>query len=815
MKNCSDPAVPGTLVNGYPNCTGNLFIVGDRTCDLENNNPSCGYDGGDCCTCSCLESGDCKSSHSKCLDPSAADEVYACEEPPQAGPRCSAAAQREWVVDNVAQARALADAVNCSGGYFEVEWKGTVVVEKTIYLFGRTILNITGNGSAHIMKGTPNVGLFTVVNASLHVSDVNISDSASVSGGAIALAGSNLTLIRSTFSGNRASGNGGALFLSAGSRVSCYGGSVFSGNSADGGGGVMHVSGGSVVSFHGNTTFESNSAGDDGGAINVLENSTVTFLGISTTFFGNNALRGGGAVSASWDSTVSWIGAITCRKNTAVFGGCVQSNDSSVFFGRETIFDLNSAGNDGGAVAAVGSSVSLEGKTTFSGNVADYFGGALYVFMANVSWTGVATFVDNKAVDGGALMLFEGARLLSLDAETLFARNWAVDSGGVAHLQDSYASWTGNTTFVKNSAGHMAGAVHVSFSSTLEWDGNTTFENNSASFAGGALHAFESSVSWSGDTKFTGNWASRNGGALDILDSNTSWAGETRFACNNASGGGALYAARANLSWAEETEFSGNAADYGGALLISDGVNVSWTGRTLFDSNKAEVNGGALGSKVSDTNDVKDSSILIGGATQFVDNECKANGGALAMLGALVITFGTVDVVFAGNVAHVAGGAVFVSSTGIGPVFRGVSFISNAAQVGGGVFATASGTVSTNEGGEEVPNPTTYDRCAFIGNTANSTGGGIESAAGIDDIINTSFVGNKAGVGGALRLAGTASLDNCSFVDNISDEGGGPAVSNLGFISAISSGYFRNNSFYCQSGEYLYFDTVSAYYCTS
>ena len=39
----------------YPNCTGKLAYIADVDCDTYNNNPECGWDGGDCCESTCVE----------------------------------------------------------------------------------------------------------------------------------------------------------------------------------------------------------------------------------------------------------------------------------------------------------------------------------------------------------------------------------------------------------------------------------------------------------------------------------------------------------------------------------------------------------------------------------------------------------------------------------------------------------------------------------------------------------------------------------------------------------------------------------------
>lgn len=166
------------------------------------------------------------------------------------------------------------------------------------------------------------------------------------------------------------------------------------------------------------------------------------------------------------------------------------------------------------------------------------------------------------------------------------------------------------------------------------------------------------------------------------------------------------------------------------------------------------------------------------------------------------------DVRFTENTAGVAGGAVFVSGAGFGPEFTDVSFVSNSAQVGGAVSVFGSGKSRTVF--DAQPNsPTTFERCHFVGNRAEATGGAVESAAGQDYFVDCVFEDNESRTGGALRLAGTTYVENCSFVDNVSEDAGGAAVSNIGFISNITRSSFRGNSFSCRPGLFLNFSTVS------
>lgn len=624
---CLDPACVD-LAADYPNCAGNLLEIGDGWCDLDVsdlNNPSCGYDGGDCCRCSCNGGTDyaCSFSDFNCLDPGAADEIYDCEESPAELPSCSTDVQREWVVQDTAQATSLAEAVNCSGGVFDVEWRGNVVVENVISVGGGTMLNITGIGERPTMDGKASTRLFTVVNASLHVSNVDIVHGASIVGGAIATAGSVVTLNRTAFVGNTVRYRGGALFVSSGSSVSFAGETVFSSNSANNSGGALVVADASSISFAGQTTFSRNSADDDGGG--------------------------------------------------------VYASDSSVF-------------------------------------------------------------------------------------------------------------WRGDTTFVSNAAGSSGGAVMATDTSTVAWSGATTFEGNRAREVGGALGVFlASSVSWTAETSFSQNIAESAGGAL------------------YSDGGGII-------RWDGPTGFSFNDAENGGAMFVTDGSSVGWTGRTNFVSNTA-ASGGAVGSAVFDAFDnTRNSDLAINATTRFVNNTCRVNGGTMALLGTLSLSFDATDVTFVGNSAAVAGGSVFVSGAGVGPVFSDTKFSSNSAQIGGAVYVTGSGATITKVSGNDVSNPTTFIGCTFVGNEASATGGAIETTAGQDVVAKTVFVSNRAGVGGALGLGGITLLTNCSFKENASNEGGGAAVSNIGVMSQVSNIDFIENDFICRDREFL--DRHSAVSCS-
>ena len=99
--------------------------------------------------------------------------------------------------------------------------------------------------------------------------------------------------------------------------------------------------------------------------------------------------------------------------------------------------------------------------------------------------------------------------------------------------------------------------------------------------------------------------------------------------------------------------------------------------------------------------------------------------------------------------------------------------------------------------------PVVIKDCFFTANRTSVSGSAIESVAGYDQAVKSVF----GGVGGALRLGGSAVLTNCTFVDN-SAEDQGPAISNLGVLDVEgNASRFSGNDFSCENGTYL--DTIN------
>ena len=626
---CEDPTcLDPNLLAEFPDSGGNLLRVDNGACDAYNNNKECGYDGGDCCLCTCIKNGKCGFGDFDCLDPSAEEGLYQCQ-PPLLGAPCAVEIQRTWMVEDSRQAEALAQTVNCSGGTFDVLWKGFVTLERTIYVASGSVMTITGVGepSTAVIDGGLQTQILTAVDASLHVINVTFSLGSSVFGGAIVASASHMTFTRTSFVGNVASGMGGAIYMENQSTAWFDVETSLLRNSAVGFGGALYACGNSSVTFtveeahilhnaagenggaiamdqsniwwSGKTFYNNNTSGYRGGVVDVSNGSTARWFA-SHFFSENTAAWGGGALAVYLKSHVWWSGDMAFEYNRAsILGGAIYvDNGGGISWDGSTIFTSNIASNAGGALSAnLGADVSWSGDTVFKDNRASILGGAIYVNNGgDISWDESTIFTSNIALyAGGALSAKLGADV-SWSGDTAFKDNRATITGGAIFIESAEVSWSGVSSFSHNSA-QVGGAIRAGSGSFVRWNAsNTIFILNMAnSSGGGAVSIVNSTISWIGSTTFESNQANTVGGAIFASDAALSWSGNTMFECNRAAGGGAATLTKSRVTWDGNTEFVSNTAlvvntSLGGALMASR-VNGSWRGVTLFYNNSAMMAG--------------------------------------------------------------------------------------------------------------------------------------------------------------------------------------------------------------------------------
>ena len=200
--------------------------------------------------------------------------------------------------------------------------------------------------------------------------------------------------------------------------------------------------------------------------------------------------------------------------------------------------------NDGTALVVESANITLAGNSEFKHNHGlcgdSLQGGAIYAVGSNLTFTGNATFLDNSAgIVGGFL---------------------CTDRGGGIYIQNTVISFSGTTNFINNSAGGEGGGA-VYTSDVLSFGGTSNFINNSVLIdsLGGAIYT-SSVLSFSGTTNFINNSAGV-GGAVCTFGSNVLSFNETTNFINNSahSGGGAVYVDNySNLSFNGTVNFTNN-----------------------------------------------------------------------------------------------------------------------------------------------------------------------------------------------------------------------------------------------------------------
>ncbi|WP_444511860.1 beta strand repeat-containing protein [Methanobrevibacter smithii] len=594
-----------------------------------------------------------------------------------------------------------------------------------------------------------------------------------------------------------------------------------------------------------------NNSGRWGGAITTsgssLPGKKVNELSISdSTFSKNGGLYGAGIfiqgskfsiTSCVFDSnTASGKGNMTPNDNN---GAAIEvTNTDKAITGTiyKSTFTNNKA-QYGGAIDICAGTIKIT-NSKFINNSADVEGGAIDINTLNgnpkVTISG-SKFINNSAPLGGAILnikdlTVKGSTFINNTPNTIF--NWVGAGGNLnlnirtfTDLQNAIGLVTGTLTLNQNvamtakEAADFTNGITINKDITIDGKGHTidaknlgrifsigegftvTLTNatliNGKATEGGAIYN-DGSLTLS-DVKLSDNAADSYGGAVfnngelvvsdSVFDSNDI---VNRGSASVDYGGAAIYNWKEGTLKVTNSNFTNNIKNYkNGDNLV--GAITTIGNATVSGSNFVN-NSGRWGGAISATGAElrKNSSTLTVSNTIFKDNSA-LYAGAVYIWGS---NYNIADCVFDNNTAfgkgnmtpnNNNGGALVVSQVSrfnepITGTISGSKFTNNKAQYGGAAYFNKGFVTITDS--------------VFENNIATAEGGAVGfSHASVKDLVvsinNSSFVGNKALVAGAIFTNVDSKITNSNFINNSAAKIGG-AICNVNDLTVENSKFVNN-----------------------
>ena len=687
--------------------------------------------------------------------------------------------------------------------------------------------------NATLINGKATEGGAIYNDGSLTLSDVKLSDNTADSYGGAVFNNGHLVVSDSVFDSND--------IVNRGSASVDYGGAAIY-NWYDG---VLTVSG---------SNFTNNIKNYKNGDRLVGAIATIGDATISDSYFVNNTGRWGGAIStagyllAGDDVNTLTVSGSTFKENGGLYGAgiFVAGSDFTVsdcVFDKNTAFgkgDMTPNNNNGAAIVVTDTGKDITGAITgskFTNNKAQY-GGAIYICEGNIAISD-SLFENNSAdVEGGAIDIgsainnpvvtiedskfvnntpqaIHNSKELHLGIETFTDLQNAINlvdgiltlDSDIAMTDDEAAGFVDGVAINKNiridGKGHTISAedlgrifsIGEGFTVTLT---NATLINGKAT-EGGAIYN-DGSLTLS-DVKLSDNTADSYGGAVfnnghlvvsdSVFDSNDI---VNRGSASVDYGGAAIYNWYDGVLTVSGSNFTNNIKNYkNGDNLV--GAITTIGNATVSGSNFVN-NSGRWGGAISATGAElrKNSSTLTVSNTIFRDNAA-LYAGAVYIWGS---NYNIADCVFDNNTAfgkgnmtpnNNNGGALVVSQVSkfnepITGTISGSKFTNNKAQYGGAAYFNKGFVTITDS--------------VFENNIATAEGGAVGfSRASVKDLVvsinNSSFVGNKAPVAGAIFTNVDSKITNSNFTKNTASKGGAVLNEN-GAKLTVDNSTFKDNA---------------------
>ncbi len=684
-----------------------------------------------------------------------------------------------------------------AGADLEITLTADIDMAGTIAVPADATVMITDDGNARALKRTAAGALFDVPAGAALVLRGSSAGSLVLDGmgvsatAAMVTSAGTLELRKATLKGAKNSGTGGAVYVSGGTLKAVE--SFFEGNSAKTGGAIDTKTKMNLVLTVENCTFTGNTATGNGGAINLLDKNKLTVTGSNfegNTVTGAAANKGGGALYVA-NTSASFSG--TTFKNNSAAGTDTSAGGAIVFYAlgaganncsvTDCIFEGNSAPN-GGAIA-----LSDSGKTrtnsakltwednTFQKNTAAVKGGAIAITydcetMACQVTMNRSTYSENTAPEAADFAYIGEGKGITVDGVALDAPE-PEPTTEPTEATEPEVPGEGISTFAALKAaveGAAAGAaVEITLSGDIDMegaiavpadatvvitdDGTARSLNRTAAEAmfdvpAGATLTLRGTAA--GKLTLDGKEVAATAAMITTAGSLELTNVTLRNAVNSKTGG-AVYVSAGTLT-VKGCAFENNAAKTGGAIDTKTKTNLVLTVEdSSFHSNTATTNGGAI--NLLDTNKLTLSGSTFTGNT-VTGAAANKGGGAIYVANTSAAITGSVfkNNSAAGTDTSVGGAIVFYALGASKPscTVSGCSFEGNSAPNGGALGLSDSGS-------KVRPGPASvlWENNTFTGNTATTNGGAIAITYDCEDLL-----GCQVTMNGSTYSGNTAANEN-------------------------------------------------------
>jgi len=392
--------------------------------------------------------------------------------------------------------------------------------------------------------------------ADVTLSKSTVSGNTASDGGGLYAGNGNITLNRCTVSDNVAAFNGGGVNAQNGDLTLNH--SVVRDNSARDGGGIYAL--GQLLTLTDSSVNGNDARGNGGGIF------TITATLTNSTLNGNNADSQAGGILA----TLATMTGSTVNGNRSAIGGGIYSDEVHL---TNTSVTGNSASGDGGGIRTD------SGRLDFcnvSNNVAGGNGGGMNLSTSGFVEVADCTLRGNVAQNGGGIDSVDNT--LSIDGSVLRGNRARADGGGVRKL-NGLLGMDGSTVSsnVASNGGGIFGDARLSLLRSL-------LSNNRARANGGGLDVKQRTdlinVTLSGNTAISAGGGAYNFGELNLFNVTVSR--------NAAGSGGGVFCDSLGTANVENTIIAQNSATGGTA----NGLDVNGTFTSLGHNLIGVIDGG-------------------------------------------------------------------------------------------------------------------------------------------------------------------------------------------------------------------------------